>query len=74
MNPYRRASPPEPDDDRSSSREDVIFYALLVIAGALPVIGVVADGARFGAEATIGLILLLLGAVGLLSVVVRRGS
>jgi len=32
----------------------------------MPIVGVLADGAAFGAEATIGLILFLLGAVGLI--------
>jgi len=53
--------------DRSNSgREELILYTLLVVVGAMPIVGVLADGAAFGAEATIGLILFLLGAVGLI--------
>jgi hypothetical protein len=52
-------------------REELVLYVLLVIIGAMPVIGVVADHVPFGAEATIGLVLAILGALGLLTVAAR---
>lgn len=52
-------------------REDLVLYALLVVTGALPVIGSLVDKLPFGAEATIGLVLLVLGALGLTMAVAR---
>jgi hypothetical protein len=56
---------------RGGRIEEIILYALLVAIGAMPVSGVVVDHEPFGAEATIGLILLALGAIGLLATAVR---
>ncbi len=60
-----------PSDRTNPRREEIILYTLLLVIGALPIVGVLADGATFGAEATIGLILFLLGALGLVAAAVR---
>ncbi len=52
-------------------REDLVLYALLVVIGALPVIGSLVDRVPFGAEATLGLVLLVLGLLGLTATAVR---
>jgi uncharacterized membrane protein YdjX (TVP38/TMEM64 family) len=44
--------------------EELILYALLVAIGAIPVVLALADGGRFGVEATIGLIMLCAGLLG----------
>jgi hypothetical protein len=37
--------------------EELVFYALLLVSGAIPVLGALRTGAEIGAEATIGLVL-----------------
>jgi hypothetical protein len=54
---------------RKSNRppvEELIIYALLVITGAIPVTNAIEDGARFGVEATIGAIMIAIGAIGII--------
>ncbi len=58
-------------DKSSSRREELILYAVLVAVGAIPVTGTLAEHAGFGAEATLGLVLLLLGLAGLLAALAR---
>ena len=50
---------------RGARLEEIIFYALLVVCGSIPVAGTLRADGTFGAEATIGLVLLLLGLLGL---------
>ncbi len=45
--------------------EDLIVYLALVVVGAIPVTSALARRAGLGAEATIGLVLMFLGVVGL---------
>jgi hypothetical protein len=52
--------------------EELVFYTLLVVSGAIPVLGVIRTGAEIGAEATIGLVLVGLGLTGFAVTAVRR--
>lgn len=51
--------------------EEIVFYALLVVSGAIPLLGATRDGGEIGAEATIGLVLLGLGLMGLVFTAAR---
>jgi len=51
--------------------EELVFYALLIVTGAIPVLGAVRTGSEIGAEATIGLVLLGLGLTGLATAAAR---
>lgn len=46
--------------------EDLVLYGLLVVIGAIPVLIAVIDRAAFGFDATLGLIMLVMGVVGML--------
>jgi hypothetical protein len=53
---------------RRSSRppfEELIIYALLVIIGAIPVTNALEGSGGFGVEATIGAIMVAIGAIGI---------
>ena len=64
--PYRTPSPPRRDAPTSPPpREEVVAYALGVAVGVIPVAGAITHGERFGAAATVGLIVLVLGVAGL---------
>ena len=52
---------PEPD------REQLTLYALIAAIGMIPVIIALGQGGMFGAEATIGLLVLALATAGLLA-------
>ena len=54
---------PPPDDDRGDDR---VVAAVVAAVGAIPTVIALVGGYRFGAEATIGLLLLVLGVVGLI--------
>jgi ascorbate-specific PTS system EIIC-type component UlaA len=51
--------------------EELVLYGLLVTIGLIPVAGTVASNVPFGAEATIGLLMLLAGAAGLFVAALR---
>jgi hypothetical protein len=52
-------------DNRVTARvEELVLYALLIVTGAFPVVGALRTDGALGAEATIGLILLGLGLIG----------
>jgi hypothetical protein len=65
--PYRQSISNEPAPASPSQREELISYTLFSVAGALPVAHSLCDHASLGAEATIGLFMLLAGVVGLLA-------
>jgi len=77
MPPYRDNATPAPSDERPRAGEELIVYAVLAAVGALPVAGALRDHAAFHAEATIGLVMLIAGVIGLLAAlcdtVLRRG-
>jgi len=70
MHPYREL--PAPCDAPSVPREELILYAVLCLIGAIPLAIAALGGDGFGAEATLGLAMVLAGAVGLVSVTRRR--
>jgi hypothetical protein len=47
--------------------EEMILYVLLVAIGAIPVVLALVDGSRIGVEATIGLIMVCAGLLGVIS-------
>lgn len=49
--------------------EELIIYLLLIGVGTIPIYNAVSAGAAIGVEATIGILMLLLGLVGLIGVV-----
>jgi hypothetical protein len=61
VHPYREPPPraPEPRSD-----EELAIYALLVVIGAIPVSVTVLASGPFGVHATLGFLMMLLGAVG----------
>ena len=64
--PYREAPAAASEDaPRVPDREEVVGYALVAGAGALPVAGALAHGEPFHAAATIGLVMVIAGALGL---------
>lgn len=52
--------------------DELAVYALLILVGIIPVAIALAEQAVFGAEATIGLVMLCAGALGVLAYVIRR--
>ena len=65
MNPYRKTPQPEPRKRVAENREEYVICGLLVAIGAIPVVFALASGSKFGAQATLGLMMVLWGAVGL---------
>jgi hypothetical protein len=65
--PYRHAIEPASRDDapRVPDRDEVVSYALLAGIGALPVTGALVSHEAFHTEATIGLVMLIAGGLGL---------
>jgi len=63
--PYRTAATPRADEPARPPLEEVVAYALAVLVGAIPAAGAIAHGGRWGAAATVGLILTVLGIGGL---------
>ena len=59
--------------ERSSrwSPEELILYALLLAIGAIPVVITLDERARFGVEATVGLIMMCAGVLGALGYAAR---
>jgi len=66
MHPYRTPPPPKlpPPDDRRG--DDRLLAAVIAAIGAIPVATAVITGEAFGAEATVGLLLVVLGVIGLI--------
>ena len=63
MHPYRE--PPIPADRPSPAHpEELIFYGLLVVIGAIPVVIALVQRAALGVEATLGLLMIWAGAIG----------
>ena len=44
--------------------EELVLYALFVAIGAIPVVLTVVDGSTFGVDATLGLLMMSIGALG----------
>ncbi len=76
MHPYRHIPAPATKARSGWNVEELIVYGLLVLVGAIPVVTSLARHATFGAEATIGLLMLSAGAVGIIAHVrsARRGA
>ena len=67
MHPYRDI-PAETRSARSDRNgEELILYGLLVLIGMIPVMIALVRHATFGAEATIGLLMLCAGAIGIIA-------
>jgi hypothetical protein len=49
----------------SADREALVLYGLLAFIGLIPVVVTIADATVFGFDATLGLFMLAIGAVGL---------
>ena len=68
MPPYRKAAPGAADPAAApAAAEEPIVYLALCVIGAIPVGIALIRGGVFGVEATLGLIMALAGAVGLLA-------
>lgn len=68
--PYRTA--PEPPPQPGTPVEEYIVDVLLIVVGAMPVLGALLDGSTLGVAATIGLVLAGLGALDLLRRLARN--
>jgi hypothetical protein len=64
VHPYRKRLPVSAESPAIS--EERIVYAALCLVGAIPVAVALAHGGAFGVEPTLGLIMALAGAVGLI--------
>jgi hypothetical protein len=74
MHPYRDAPMP-PTRRRHVDPEDLVLYGLLMFVGIIPVIIAVVDRSAFGFDATLGLMMLVVGIVGMVFHVARaRGK
>lgn len=63
MHPYRDP-PPLAEHVERPSPEELILYGLLVAIGAIPVVLALASGGTFDVNATLGLLMVLGGALG----------
>jgi hypothetical protein len=66
FHPYRGAAPAS-HRPASVPIEELIFYAALCLVGAIPIWTTAARGGAFGVEATIGVLMIAAGIVGLVS-------
>jgi hypothetical protein len=64
MHPYRE-SPMLANQSPQSPPEELILYGLLVMIGAIPVVIAIIQRAVFGADATLGLLMVCVGVVGM---------
>jgi hypothetical protein len=62
MHPYRDA-PMRPAS--TIDPEGFVLYGMLMAIGAIPAVVAIVDGGAFGVDATLGLIMVVLGAAGL---------
>jgi len=65
MHPYRDI-PTRPARRHPVDPEDLVLYGMLMGIGAIPVIIALIERIAFGFDATLGLMMLVVGAVGLL--------
>jgi hypothetical protein len=72
--PYRTAAAPRADEPSPPPLEEIVAYALALLVGSIPAAGAIADGGSWGAAATVGLIVAVLGLGGLArtAIVFRR--
>jgi hypothetical protein len=66
VHPYRDQAPIA-DEPRATDREHIVLHALFVAIGLVPVVPILSGGAHFGVEATLGLVLVLVGVRGLVA-------
>ena len=71
MHPYREAPVPTKRRRNLVDPEDLVLYGLLIAIGVIPVAIAVIEHAAFGFDATLGLLMLAVGGVGLLVHVLR---
>lgn len=63
MHPYRE-SPMRAARRAQVDTEDLVLYGLLVVIGLIPVVIALVDRAAFGFDATLGLMMVVIGLVG----------
>jgi hypothetical protein len=63
MHPYRDMATPVEDAPRPN-REELVLHGLLAAIGAIPVAVALVSHERFGLDATLGLLMALVGAAG----------
>jgi hypothetical protein len=63
--PYRTAPTPHAEAYAPPPVEEIVAYVLALVVGAIPVAGAMEHGGRWGAAATAGVILAVLGCLGL---------
>lgn len=63
MHPYR--DPPTPSLEEPQPNEEVVLYGALVAIGGIPVVVAGLGGTAFGFDATLGSLMAIAGAVGL---------
>ena len=63
--PYRTAPASRADVPATPPVEEIVAYVLALVVGAIPVTGAMEHGGRWGAAATVGVILAVLGSIGL---------
>lgn len=66
MHPYRDV-PSQPTRQPAADPEGFILYGILAAIGAIPVVVALVERTMFGADATLGLIMLAVGVVGMLA-------
>ena len=66
MSPYRTPPPAPRPPSQNDRGDDRVIAAVMAAVGAIPVVIAIVGGYAFGAEATIGLVLLVLGIAGLI--------
>jgi hypothetical protein len=64
--PVPQDEPAEPNESSDRPPEELVLYGLLVVIGAIPVGLAVASGTRLGAPATLGLLMMFAGIIGVL--------
>lgn len=65
MHPYRSA-PMRTVEHAQIQPEDLVLYGMMIFIGIIPVIITLVEGAAFGFDATLGLMMVAVGLVGLL--------
>jgi hypothetical protein len=66
FHPYRGATPAS-HRPAAAPIEELIFYAALCLVGAIPIWTTATRSSAFGVEATIGVLMIAAGAIGLVS-------
>ena len=70
MHPYRDAPTPPPRRPNVDP-EDLVLYGLLLVVGIIPVVITIIEGSAFGFDATLGLMMVVVGLVGMVFHVAR---